>query len=138
MKKDGIGRIVGEDLPPIDTVRNPALFFDDYNLLLCYKVAPIGGGGVAIVEFEDVLHFERLPVNTRGLADWHLPANPWGFTEVEGAELTKNWAILKPRLWTISFNDLTLVVLFSSVRLVDLARTDCKPPAALARHLQAP
>jgi hypothetical protein len=136
MVKSGIGRNIEEDLPSIGTVRSPAFFFNGSNLLLSYEIAPISAGGVAIVEFADVLHFELLPINTRGLVDWHLPAKLWSFTEVEGADLTEEWAILKPRLWTISFNDLTIVLLFNSVRLVNLARTVQDPVVALVDYMK--
>jgi hypothetical protein len=129
------GRIPQEVLPRIGTVDAPALFFDGRNLLLAYTIAPISGNGVAILKFWDIIHFECNPVNTRGLATHRYPASPWAFTEVVGSALTEEWQVLHPRFWTISFNDVTVEVLFSEMDIVDRNADGRHPPKALLSYI---
>lgn len=131
------GQIPQEVLPQIGTVDAPALFSDGKDLLLAYDIAPISGGGTAILKFSQVIHFECNPVNTRGLATHRYPASPWAFTEVVGSDLTEEWRVLEPRFWTISFNDVTVEVLFSEVEIVDKNALGRRPPKALLSYISA-
>lgn len=129
------GQTPKEVLPQIGTVDAPALFSDGKSLFLAYAIAPISGGGIAILRFSDIIHFECNPVNTRGLAKHRYPASPWAFTEVIGSKLTEEWKVLEPRFWTISFNDMTVEVLFSDVQIVDKSEGGRCPATALLRFV---
>ncbi|PRA88066.1 hypothetical protein CQ054_06690 [Ochrobactrum sp. MYb29] len=124
-----------ECLPEIGTIENPALFFDGYDLLLAYDIAPVSGGGVAILAFLRVFHFEKNPINVEGLQAARYPVSPWNFTEVTGSDRTERWRSLRPRFWTISFTDVTVEVVFSQVSKVYETRENVQPVIALRRFL---
>lgn len=125
-----------ETFPLIGTVENPALFSDGRDLLLSYEIAPAAGGGIAILKFSDVIHFEQNPINVEGLRDAIYPAKPWDFTEVFGSNRTTKWKALEPRFWTISFNDVTVEVVFSKVHKAHETREGFRPHDALADFLR--
>jgi hypothetical protein len=112
------GRRPVESYPSIDTVENPRFLFDGQNLFLAYEVALKEGGGCAILEFSNVLWFEKSPVNIDGLGQLGFPVEAWEFTEVIESAKTKKWAYLNPRFWTASFNDCTILIVFTAVRIV--------------------
>ena len=124
-----------EAFPSIGTIENPAMFFDGSDLLLSYDIAPVAGGGIAILKFSDVIHFEQNPINVEGLRDAKFPTRAWDFTEVFFSDRTTKWKALSPRLWTISFNDVTVVVVFSEVKIVHETRQAERPSDALVRLL---
>ena len=128
-----------EVLPHIGTVGDPSLFFDDGDLILAYEIAPISGDGCAVIRFSDVIHCECNPLNTHGIAlgQQSYPTEFWSFTEVTGSERTEKWAVLKPRFWTISFNDRTVEVVFNSVDLVASYPSVSKPGQALLKYLSS-
>lgn len=132
------GRPPQERFPRIGTVQNPALFFDGEDLFLSYEIAPMEGGGIAVVQFVDVYFFEMNPNNTRSLPQARYPAEAWRFTEVFGSDRTERWGVRKPRFWTISFNDVSVEVVFATVRLVHEGRGGAAPSAALMRFLGNP
>ncbi|WP_377191389.1 hypothetical protein [Ruegeria meonggei] len=124
-----------EDFPTIGTNENPAIFFDGSDLLLSYDIAPVAGGGIAILKFFDVIHFEKNPINVEGLRDAKYPTNAWDFTEVCDSDRTAKWKALSPRFWTISFNDVTVEIIFSEVQIVYETRRTESPSEALVRLL---
>lgn len=124
-----------ETFPSIGTVENPALFCDGYDLLVCYEIAPVSGGGNAILSFKDVFFFERNPNNVEGLRDSKYPVRAWNFTEVLGSDRTERWRPLERRFWTISFNDVTVEVVFSKVQQVHQSPEPVSPRVALLNYL---
>ena len=126
-----------EQLPLIGTVENPALFHDGTNLFLSYEIAPAAGGGIAILRFSHVLHFEKNPVNVEGLAAARYPVSPWNITEITGSDRTARWSALRPRFWTISFNDVTVEVVFTGMRIAQRTTAAASPATALLDFLQA-
>lgn len=50
-------------------------------------------------------------------------------------DCTARWKALSPRFWTISFNDVTVEVVFSVVQLVKQTQQLERPSEALVRHL---
>jgi len=124
-----------EDFPTIGTIENPAIFFDGSDLLLSYDIAPVAGGGIAILKFLDVIHFEKNPINVEGLRDAKYPTKAWDFTEVCGSYRTTKWKALSPRFWTISFNDVTVEIIFSEVKIVHETRRTESPSGMLVRFL---
>lgn len=125
-----------ETFPLIGTVENPALFSDGRDLFLSYEIAPAAGDGIAILRFSDVIHFEQNPINVEGLRDALFPTKPWDFTEVLGSDRTIRGKAREPRFWTISFNDVTVEVVFSKVHKVHETREIIRPPEALAGFLR--
>ena len=125
-----------ENFPLMGTVENPALFSDGRDLFLSYDIAPAAGGGIAILKFSDVIHFEQKPINVEGLGDVASPTKPWDFTEVFGSDRTILWKALEPRFWTISFNDVTVEVVFSKVHKAYETREVVRPSDALAGFLR--
>ncbi|MFY1706435.1 hypothetical protein J3365_02950 [Tritonibacter scottomollicae] len=117
----------------IGTEEVPAVFFDGDKLLLCYEVAPIAGGGLAILEFDDVLDFRVDPMNVDELSDSPYPVSAWNITEICGSEKAARWAAMDARYWSLSFSDMTLTVLFDTVRLAGRTREKRAPQLAL-RH----
>ena len=126
-----------ETLPRIGTVENPAMFSDGENVLLCYEVAPIDGGGNVILEFEDVFHFEQNPMNVEGLGKSQYPVQAWSFCEVLGSKRTERWKMLGPRFWVISFNDVTVEIVFKAIRIAHRNTSKTRPSEALKAFVQA-
>ena len=125
-----------ETFPQIGTIEDPALFCAERTLLLSYELAPVGGGGNAILFFSDVVYFEQNPNNVHeGLRQSVYPVRAWDFTEVFGSDRIKRWGHTPRRFWTISFNDVMVEVVFAKVRLVHEARYEVSPPAALLDFL---
>ena len=124
-----------EELPMIETEADPAVFFDGSNLLISYRVAPLSGGGLAILQFSDVLEFNVDPLNVDELSEAPFPVTAWSFTEITGSKKISRWAAQAPRYWSISFNDMTLLVLFERVRLAAQTQEPLSPAKALGRFL---
>ncbi len=135
------GRTPPEKFPQIGTVEDPALFRDcDRNLLLSYEIAPVDGGGNAILEFSDVVYYEQNPNNVHeGLRNSKYPVRHWDFTEIWGSDRTDKWSSqhFPRRFWTISFNDWMVEVVFSGVKLVQESREEIAPDAGLLNYLTA-
>ena len=128
-----------ETFPQIGTVEGPALFRHRENeLLLCYEIAPVDGGGNVILAFNDVVYFEQNPNNVpEGLANSKYPVRMWDFTEVVGSDRTERWSseFFRRRFWTISFNDWMVEIVFSSVQQVHESREPISPDAALLNYV---
>ena len=123
-----------EDFPLIGTVENPAFFHDGRNLFLCYQIAPISGGGNAVLKFQSVHEFALRPLNVEGLREAEYPVRPWSITEVRGSEKTaQKGSVLPRRFWTISFNDQTAEIVFETVELVLQTETVALPQTTLLR-----
>ncbi|WP_174821685.1 hypothetical protein [Ruegeria lacuscaerulensis] len=133
MAVEGISPAVS--FPEIGTVKSPAVFYDGRTVFLSYEIAPVSGGGVAILKFDDVIEFRIDPMNVEGLRAAEFPVKPWDFQEVTGSEKTERWKALKPRFWTISFNDETIEVVFKQVELIDRTHEATAPDAALMELL---
>ena len=124
-----------EELPPIGTVEVPVLFSDCEGLLIAYEIAPVGGGGSAILEFSGVGHFEHIPIGVEGLDRAPYPAKPWDFTEIFGSDRSDRGPILTARFWTMSFNDVTVAVVFETVRVACRDTETGDPDKALRAYL---
>jgi len=125
-----------ERFPTIGTVENPAIFGDGESLLVCYAIAEVDHGGTATIEFQDIVSFSCLPLNVDGLHTYNTELSYWDFNEVSGDPRLATSSILSRRLWVISFNDVTLEILFGGmVGLVEVQRTTDRPEAALRRLL---
>ena len=107
-----------ETFPEIGTVANPAVLYDGNDVLLCYDASIRSGGGNVVLKFGNVIDFRISPMNVEGLQECRYPVYPYQFNEVTGGEETGKWCPLNPRLWLISFNDVTIEVLFETVSLV--------------------
>ena len=107
-----------EAFPELGTVANPAVIYDGNDAFVCYEASNRAGGGNVVIKFGDVIDFRITPVNAEGLKDCRYPVNPWTFNEVLEAAETRDWTALNPRFWLISFNDVTIEVLFETVSLV--------------------
>lgn len=133
------GKSPPERFPQIGTVEDPALFRDcERNLLLCYEIAPVDGGGNVILAFSGVVYFEQNPNNVHeGLRDSKYPVRHWDFTEVFGSDRTDRWSsqFSARRFWTISFNDWMVEIVFSSVEQVHRTPEQIAPDAALLGYL---
>ncbi|MFS2180394.1 hypothetical protein ACCC98_31295 [Rhizobium pisi] len=104
-----------EVFPQIATVANPAVFFDGEDALLCYETSDRAGSSNVVLKFGDVIDLRITPMNVEGLSACRYPIKPWAFNEIVGGEETARWKALNPRLWLISFHDLTIEVIFGSV-----------------------
>lgn len=129
------GRAAQEPFPQIGTVENPALFFDGSDFFPCYDLAPASGGGTAILRFSHVVQFEKTPVDVEGLHAARYPATPWEFTEITGSDRTAKRQHLRLRFWTISFNDVTVEIVFAGVEMVQQSTEVLPPSQALLRFL---
>lgn len=107
-----------EAFPELGTVANPSVLYDGKDAFVCYEASPQSGGGNAVLKFRDVIDFRVTPMNVEGLRGCRYPVHPWAFNEVIGGEETVEWKVLNPRLWLISFNDVTIEVLFETVFLI--------------------
>ena len=110
-----------EDLPYIGTVLNPMYFSDGRNVFIAYEVAPLENGGVAVVRFSDVIRFHDLPMNAEQMGRHRYYSNGlefYSFNECAFAEELSAWCVLKSRFWVISFNDVTLEIVFGSFEMV--------------------
>jgi len=132
---DGKGAHSKEAFPRIGTIESPSLFSDGDKLLLSYEVAPVDGGGTVILQFDDVLHFEQNPMNVEGISGARFPTSAWQFTEVLDSDRAQKWQALRPRFWTVSFNDVTVEILFGTVQLAQESKDEVNPGIALMRYL---
>ena len=127
-----------EALPQIGTVQAPAYFSDGDTLWVAYEVAPVDGGGRALLKFNGVVKFVQNPHTVEGARNTQAyPITPWGFTEVFESEETTVWHSMTLRFWTLSFNDMTLAVTFHSMRKLAVDTAAKTPTQALHTHLNA-
>lgn len=115
-----------EDFPELDTVASPVVLCDGDDAYVCYQASHRAGLGNVVLKFSDVIDLHISPMNVDGLGECRYPVKPWEFNEVFGAEETQQWEMLNPRLWIISFRDVTLEIMFESVSFV--ARDDTTAP----------
>ena len=123
-----------EDFPVIGTVENPAVFYDGRNLFLCYQIAPISGGGNAVLKFQSVLEFHLKPLGADGVRNAEFPVRPWAITEIVGSDKTaRKDGRPNPRFWTVSFNEETVEVVFETVELAFQSPAVALPQSTLLR-----
>lgn len=127
--------IAKENFPAIGTSENPATFYDGSNVFLCYRIAPIGGDGNAVIKFKDVIDFRISPMNVDALPKCRYPLKYWEFNEILDAEETQYWKSLKPRFWMISFRDVTVEILFEDVEFLFRAQDGVDPRITLLKFL---
>ncbi len=72
-----------------------------------------------VLKFRDVIDFRITPLNVEGLKQCRYPIQPWAFNEILDSEEAHQWNALSPRLWLITFNDLTIEILFETVSIID-------------------
>jgi hypothetical protein len=106
-----------EIFPEPGTVANPAALYDGDNVFVCYEASARDGGGNVVLRFGDVIDFRVTPVNVDGLGDCRYPIKPWAFNEILGGAETSRWTALAPRFWMMSFNDVTIEILFDTVAI---------------------
>ncbi|UWR14617.1 hypothetical protein [Sulfitobacter sp. M368] len=126
-----------ETLPRIGIVENPAIFSDGDDVLICYEIAPVDGGGNVILEFEGVFHFEQNSMNIRDLGKHQYPIEAWNISEILGSDRTERWRASKSRFWMIAFNDVTVEIVFQTIRIVLESRRKERPCEALKAFLRA-
>lgn len=131
-----VGTGARENFPAIGTVRNPSLFYDGDDLFLCYQIAPLGGGGNAVIRFGAVIEFRNTPVNVDELRQHRYPAQCYAFNEISNAEETLRWNALEPKFWVISFHDMTVEVLFEDAALVLRTQDEMDPSITLLKFLR--
>jgi hypothetical protein len=118
-----------EAFPELGTVANPAVLYDGSDAFVCYEASYRAGGGNVVLKFGDIIDFHITPMNVEGLKECRYPVSPWAFNEIIGGEETAKWEVLSPRLWLISFNDVTIEVLFETVSLV------CRDPKRESQYV---
>lgn len=116
-----------DNFPAIGTVEDPAYAWVGRNLLLAYQIAPVEGGGCALVLFDDASDVSIFPLNVEGLAKNksgpYVPEffiEPWQISEISGDPKTQHWKVLKARRWMISFMDWTMDIVFGDVALKEI------------------
>lgn len=107
-----------EGFPELGTVDNPAVHFDGNDAFVCYEASARAGGGNVVLRFRNVIDFHITPLNVEGLKGCRYPIQPWAFNEILDSEEASQWKALSPRFWLISFNDLTIEILFNTVSLL--------------------
>ena len=68
-----------------------------------------------------MIEFHDLPMNAEGMGQHRYYPNGlefYSFNECAFADELSAWRVLKPRFWVVSFNDVTLEIVFSSYELV--------------------
>ena len=126
-----------ENFPSIGTIEDPAYAWINRKLLLSYQIAPVDGGGCALLLFKDVSDASIFPLNVEGISKNkpgpyvpEFPIQPWAIIEIHGDSKTQYWKVLKKRRWVISFMDWTMDILFEDVELKEVC-TDIKFPNQL-------
>ncbi|MGR6431006.1 hypothetical protein ACU5AY_08820 [Rhizobium sp. PAMB 3174] len=110
--------VAEESFPELGTVANPAVLFDGNNAFVCYEASAAAGGGNVVLEFGNVIDFRIAPLNVEGLREYRYPIQPWAFNEIWDSEETTRWKVLSPRFWLLSFNDVTIEILFKTVSVI--------------------
>jgi hypothetical protein len=110
--------VAKESFPELGTVANPAVLFDGNDVFICYETSARAGGGNVVLKFRDVIDFGITPLNVERLKQCRYPIQPWAFNEILDSEEASQWKALSPRLWLISFNDLTIEILFDTVSII--------------------
>ncbi|MGR9076323.1 hypothetical protein [Rhizobium leguminosarum] len=108
-----------EPFPEIGRVQNPAVFYDGQDALVCYEPSAGPKGGNVVLRFARVIDFRMTPVSIDGRRDSRYPVNPGTFSEVIGGAETARWHRFKARHWIITFNDVTIEVVFLTVEIID-------------------
>lgn len=126
-----------ENFPNIGTIEDPAYAWINRKLLLSYQIAPVDGGGCALLLFKNVSDASIFPLNVEGFGKNQsgpyvpeFPIKPWAINEIQGDSKTQYWKNLKRRRWLISFMDCTMDVVFKDVELKEVC-TDINLPAQL-------
>ena len=113
-----------EAFPELGTVANPAVLYDGDSVFFCYEASVRAGGGNVVLKFAGVIDFHLTPMNVDGIGKCRYRIESYDFNEIiDCAEIDK-WKILNPRFWIISFNDVTIEVLFRSVSYIGRATVD--------------
>lgn len=120
-----------EAFPEPGTTANPAMFYDGDDTFLCYEASVRARGGNVVLKFAEVIDFRITPTNVEGLKDCRYPVQPWAINEVTGVSETEASKLFDARFWIISFNDLTVEVVFESVSLIARDLTDRRPEKTL-------
>ena len=58
-----------ENFPSIGTIEDPAYAWINGKLLLSYQIAPVDGGGCALLLFKDVSDASIFPLNVEGISE---------------------------------------------------------------------
>jgi hypothetical protein len=126
-----------ENFPAIGTVANPSMFLDGRDLFLCYETALDRRGRNAVIKFSDVIDFRVSPMNVDALPECKYPIGYWAFNEILNAEELERWKVLEPRLWMISFRDITVEVIFENVELLFISREEIAPSVTLLEFMNS-
>ena len=125
-----------ENFPKIGTIEDPAYAWINRKLLLSYQIAPVDGGGCALLLFNYVSDASIFPLNVEGFGEKsgpyvpEFPIEPWAINEIQGDSKTQYWKVLKTRRWVISFRDCTMDILFEDVELKEVC-SDINLPTQL-------
>ncbi|MHC1548799.1 hypothetical protein [Phyllobacterium sp. K27] len=126
-----------EALPELGTVSNPAVLYDGNDAYVCYETSDRTGGGNVVLKFGGVIDFRMTPMTAEGLRECRYPIKPWAFNEVFGGEETMRWRALDPRFWLISFNEVTIEIIFETVSIITHDGEGCTPKDTLLHTLTA-
>jgi len=131
-----------DDFPTIGTIEDAAYAWVGRNLLLAYQIAPVDGGGCALVFFADAIDVSIFPLNVEGFSknksgpyapDFFI--DPWQINEISGDDKTQYWKVLKHRRWIISFMDWTMDIVFADVELKEICNNTEMPDQLLIERI---
>ncbi|GKX33100.1 MAG: hypothetical protein MnENMB40S_07180 [Rhizobiaceae bacterium MnEN-MB40S] len=120
-----------EAFPELGTVANPAIHYDGNDAFLCYEASAQAGRGNVVLKFGDVIDFHLTPLNIHGLHKCRYPIEAWSFNEILGSREADPWKVLGARFWLISFNDVTIEILFQTVSIMKHDTEGPSPGATL-------
>jgi hypothetical protein len=131
-----------DNFPTIGTVEDPAYAWVGRNLLLAYQIAPVDGGGCALVLFTDASDVSIFPLNVEGFGKnksgpyvREFAIQPWQINEISGDPKTQYWKVLKLRRWMISFEDFTMDIVFEDVELKEVSADIQMPDQMLLERI---
>lgn len=126
-----------QELPGIGTVKNPSVFDEDaQNTYISYEVSPKDGRGCAIIKFSGVILYKNRPITSEGLSNHEYALSPWRFNFLSDTKELSRWGALNPKHWAISFNDVTIDIVFSEFELIFIDKTSSNPTKTLLLFLQ--
>jgi hypothetical protein len=113
-----------ETFPELGTVANPAVLYDGDNVFICYAASVRAGGGNVVLQFAEVIDFHLTPMNVDGITSSRYRIKSYDFNEIIECEEIVKWKVLSPRFWIMSFNDVTIEIMFRSVSYIGRATGD--------------
>lgn len=125
-----------DHLPKIAPTGSPSIFYDRKLITISYDADSSDGGGVAILDFSGVIDFRVMSVSAEELNIYLPEALPLQTSDVKNKN--SRWSFYGLETWALSFNELTLIIVFESCYLRKMEGSVSDSRGCLLKHLSPP